>query len=188
MEKKDIRKLIFSRRKAVTEEEIHNQSRIICDKILTQESYQKASCIYAYVDFNREVKTMDLIETALKQGKRVAVPKVHGKDMNFYYLESRDQLQPGYFKIPEPAWGVEAKEEDALMIVPGVGFDRFCHRAGYGQGFYDRYLEAHPHHPTIAIAFDFQIVEEVPSDPADICPDMVITETSCYYKEEKICC
>lgn len=187
MEKKDIRKLIFARRKAAAEEELHAKSRIICQKVQEQESYQKASCIFAYVDFNREAETGELMEAALRDGKRVAVPRVEGKNMTFYYLESREQLCPGYFQIPEPAWGTAASEEDALLIMPGVAFDSACNRAGYGQGFYDRYLEAHPNHPTIAIAFDFQLVDEVPSEPTDIRPDMVITETACYRKEEIEC-
>lgn len=119
--------------------------------------------------------------------KRVAVPRVEGKNMTFYYLENWEQLQPGYFQIPEPAWGTAASEENALLIMPGVAFDANCNRAGYGQGFYDRYLEAHPDHPTIAIAFDFQLVDEVPSEPTDIRPDMVITETACYQKENRKC-
>ena len=91
-----------------------------------------------------------------------------------------DQLEPGYFEIPEPTTGVPAEDEEAILIVPGVAFDRNRHRAGYGQGFYDRYLEKHPHHKTVAVAFDFQIVDEVPSEPTDICPQMVITESEIY--------
>lgn len=119
-----------------------------------------------------------MIEAAWKAGKRVAVPKVTGThEMKYYYLESFEQLAPGYFQIPEPAWGEEAKDEDAFLIVPGVAFDKNRHRAGYGQGFYDRYLSVHRKHKTAAVAFDFQIVEEVPAEATDIFPDKVITET-----------
>ena len=96
--------------------------------------------------------------------------------MKYYYITSLDQLSPGYFQIPEPEEGAEAQEENAFLIVPGVAFDKNRHRAGYGQGFYDRYLSMHPKHKTAAIAFEFQIVEEIPAEATDVFPDKVVTE------------
>lgn len=176
-EKKLIRKEIFEKRKALTQEQAEAWSREICQKVISLPQFQEASCVYAYVDYNKEVVTRDIIEAAWKQGKRVAVPKVIGPGkMQYYYLESFEQLAPGYFQIPEPAWGEEAQDEEAFLLVPGVAFDANRHRAGYGQGFYDRYLAAHRKHATAAVAFEFQIVEEVPAEPTDIFPDLVITE------------
>lgn len=96
--------------------------------------------------------------------------------MIFYQLDSFEQLEPGYFQIPEPARGEAVEWEDALMIVPGVAFDRARHRVGYGQGFYDRYLSRHTKHPTVAVAFDFQLVPEAPYEETDILPDKLVTE------------
>lgn len=62
------------------------------------------------------------------------------------------------------------------MIMPGVAFDNNCHRVGYGGGFYDRYLEKHPKVKRIAAAFEFQILPEVPTEPTDIAPEMIVTE------------
>ena len=140
--------------------------------------FQKAACVYAYVDYNKEVCTREIIEKAWEMGKRVAVPKVTGPGtMKYYYLESFEQLKPGYFQIPEPGpGGKEAEEEDAFLIVPGVAFDENRHRAGYGQGFYDRNIASHRKHPTAAVAFEFQIVKEVPAEATDVFPDLVITE------------
>ena len=116
------------------------------------------------------------MEEAWKLLKRVAAPKVHGEDMDYFYIRSMEDLEPGYFQIPEPKEGLaKAEEEDALVIVPGVAFDSHLHRCGYGKGFYDRYLKAHPHHTAIAIALEFQVVEEVPSEQFDVCPDMLVT-------------
>ena len=70
----------------------------------------------------------------------------------------------------------QALEETAFLVVPGVAFDINRHRAGYGQGFYDRYLSQHPKHKTVAVAFEFQIVEEVPAEVTDIFPQKVVTE------------
>ena len=69
------------------------------------------------MDYNKEVCTREIIEKAWEMGKRVAVPKVTGPGtMKYYYLESFEQLKPGYFQIPEPAWGKEAEEEDAFRL------------------------------------------------------------------------
>ena len=68
------------------------------------------------------------------------------------------------------------------MILPGVAFDKDCHRIGYGGGFYDRYLAAHPKLKKIALAFSFQIFEEVAWEEFDISPEMIITEDNIYGK------
>lgn len=176
-EKKHIRKQIFEKRKELTQEQAEQDSREICKKVFALSQFQKAACVYAYVDYNKEVCTREIIEKAWEMGKRVAVPKVTGPGtMKYYYLESFEQLKPGYFQIPEPVWGKEAEEEDAFLIVSGVAFDENRHRAGYGQGFYDRYLASHRKHPTAAVAFEFQIVKEVPAEATDVFPDLVITE------------
>ncbi len=80
-----------------------------------------------------------------------------------------------------PARGEAAEQERALMIVPGVAFDAERHRIGYSQGFYDQYLEKHPHHPTIAVAFEFQMIGQVPHESTDIRPDCLVTEARIIY-------
>jgi 5-formyltetrahydrofolate cyclo-ligase len=175
--KGSIRKQIFRLRKEASPEQLEADSRKIFARIRAMEEYRKAAAVYAYVDVNGEVMTREFIAGAWADGKLVAVPKVRGKDMTFYVLEDFGQLEAGYFGIPEPVRGREADAEDALMIVPGVAFDRLRHRIGYGQGFYDRYLSRHWEHFTVAAAFDFQIVDEVPAEPTDICPDRLVTES-----------
>lgn len=69
---------------------------------------------------------------------------------------------------------------DALMIMPGVAFDRENHRVGYGGGFYDRFLEKHPDIRRVAVAFDFQILDQVPTEPTDICPQIIVTQSDTF--------
>ncbi|WP_394923928.1 5-formyltetrahydrofolate cyclo-ligase [uncultured Robinsoniella sp.] len=183
MEKKEIRKEIFQKRAQLTPEIIHTGSHEICQKIIQSEDFQKAPCIYVYMDYNGEVSTRELIEEAWKQKKRVAAPKVNGADIDYYYIHSYEDVAPGYFHIPEPITTEQAFEENALVIVPGVAFDSKCHRCGYGKGFYDRYLSLHTKHRTIAVAFDFQVVDAVPSDAHDILPQMLITPAASYFAQ-----
>ena len=121
-----------------------------------------------------------IIEAAWKAGKEVAVPKVVGQDMVFYKLTDFSQLEKGYFGIPEPARGEIVQWEEAMMVMPGVAFDKDNHRVGYGGGFYDRFLEKHPQVTRVAVAFDFQILSEVPTEPTDISPQLIVTESKVY--------
>lgn len=179
--KKAIRKQIFAARKACTDAQVEEWSRMITDRVTALSAFQKAERVLAYADYNHEVMTGFLIEEAWKAGKEVAVPKVVGKDMVFYKLTDFGQLEPGYFGIPEPARGEIVEWEDALMIMPGVAFDRENHRVGYGGGFYDRFLEKHPSIGRLAVAFDFQMLLEVPVEPTDIFPQILVTEKETYY-------
>ena len=180
-EKKLIRKKIFAARKSCTDEEVEKWSRMITERVTKLPEFQNSSRILAYADYNHEVMTGFIIEEAWKAGKEVAVPKVVGQDMVFYNLIDFSQLEKGYFGIPEPARGEIIQWEEALMIMPGVAFDRENHRVGYGGGFYDRFLEKHPQIKRLAVAFDFQILDEVPVEPTDISPEIIATETFTFY-------
>lgn len=175
-EKKAIRKQVFAKRKACSGENIRNWSQEITRRITELPEFQNAGRILVYADYNHEVMTGFLIEEAWKAGKETAVPKVEGKDMVFYRLTDFAQLEPGYFGIPEPVDGEVVYWEDALMIMPGVAFDRRGHRVGYGGGFYDRFLEKHPGIKRVAAAFSFQVFPEVPWEATDISPEILVTE------------
>lgn len=180
--KKEIRARIFGLRKEYPDKKREEDGRRIADKIAELPEFKMADCIYAYMDCKGEAPTREIINRAWQTGKRVAVPKVEKDDLVFYYIESMEDTAPGYFQVPEPVTGRTACEEEAFLIVPGVAFDAKCHRCGYGKGFYDRYLGVHTKHNTAAIALDFQVVEEVPSDEHDICPQMVVTPEHIYIK------
>ncbi|MDC7288733.1 5-formyltetrahydrofolate cyclo-ligase [Blautia schinkii] len=179
--KKDIRKQIFAARKTYTDSQIEEWSRVITRKVTALPAFRNAEKVLAYADYNHEVITRFLVEEAWKAGKQVAVPKVSGQDMIFYKLEDFSQLEPGYYGIPEPARGEIVEWEDALMIMPGVAFDKENHRVGYGGGFYDRFLEKHPGVQRVAVAFSFQMLPEVPVEPTDIFPQIIVTEKETYY-------
>ena len=182
MERKQaIRNKVFEIRKEVPDTEILEKSRNITEKVIELQEWKEASCIFAYMDFNKEVMTGELIEMAWEQGKQVAVPKVKGKKMTFHYITDFSQCETSNFGIAEPMEGLpEADTTDALIIVPGVGFDKDRHRIGYGGGYYDRFLSVHSERPTAAVAFSWQVLEEIPIEPTDIKPDYLITEHEIY--------
>lgn len=178
--KKDIRKKIYGLRKKCTDQEVEDWSRKITEKVLALPAFLQAERVMVYADYNHEVITRYIIEEAWKQKKEVAVPKVSGKDMIFYKLTDFAQLEEGYYGIPEPTQGDVADWQGALMIMPGVAFDRANHRVGYGGGFYDRFLEKHPALIRVAVAFEFQMLEQVPVEPTDILPQIIVTEEKLY--------
>lgn len=178
--KKDIRKCVLARRNCISKQEWEEKSRLICEKVVTHPFFLDSDVIYCYVDYRNEVCTRGIIETAWGQGKKVAVPKVIADEMEFYYIHSYEDLEEGYKGILEPKQTNLAYDENTLVIMPGAAFDLTCNRIGYGKGYYDKYLQAHPNYKTLALAFELQMIEHVPTEEYDICPQIIITEENTY--------
>lgn len=176
--KKEIRTKVKKYRREAVPKELRKNSRIICRQFLLLPEYQAAKAVFAYMDCKNEVETESVIGQCWRDGKIVAVPKVFGEQMKYYAITSYEDLEDGYFGIREPKHEAlqEIVCEDGLMILPGVAFDEDRHRVGYGGGFYDRYLAAHPDMKKVAFAFEFQVFENVPFETFDIRPEKIITE------------
>lgn len=175
MNKQELRQAIRARKRAMTEEDILRRSEILAEKFARSNAYRAAKTIYGYLPYNQEVRTVPMLRRALEEGKRVAVPKVYGDDMKFIYLDDLSQVAQGYAGIPEPvADGPVAQDETALVLMPGLAFDRAGHRIGYGGGFYDKFLAREPHHPTVALCYDFQVMDRLETEEFDIPVDLVI--------------
>ena len=175
MNKQELRRAIREKKRAMTEAEIESKSAALGELLAGSQCYRDAKTVYGYLPYNQEVRTVPMLERALREGKRVAVPKVYGDEMRFIYLEDLTQIAKGYAGIPEPiADGPVAREKDALVLMPGLAFDPQGHRIGYGGGFYDRFLAAEPEHPTVALCYDFQVLPELDTEEFDIPVDQVI--------------
>ena len=175
MNKQELRRTIRERKRAMTEEEIVERSNALAEKFYNSPAYQAASTIYGYLPYNQEVRTVPMLQRALDDGKRVAVPKVYGEEMRFIYLEDLTQVSKGYAGIPEPiADAPVAEDKQALVLMPGLAFDPQGHRIGYGGGFYDRFLAQEPHHPTLALCYEFQMQAHLDTEEFDIPVDTVL--------------
>lgn len=175
MDKAALRQTIRARKRAMGSAEIEEKSSALCALLTQTEQYRKAKTIYGYLPYNQEVRTVPLLEQALRDGKRVAVPKVYGEQMRFIYLTDLSQTEKGYAGIPEPvADGPVAEDRGALILMPGLAFDKNGRRIGYGGGFYDRFLAKEPTHPTVALCYDFQVVAELETEPFDVPVDLVL--------------
>lgn len=178
--KKDIRKRVLIERSLIEKEEWTEKSHRICEKVITQPLFRNAEEIYCYIDFRNEVGTRKIVEKAWRLGKKVAVPKVTDNSMEFFYIQCFDELSPGNWGIPEPNTGTMACGKNVLVIMPGAVFDAAKHRIGYGKGYYDKYLANHFDYQTMALAFELQMLENIPADEHDICPQIIVTEEHIY--------
>ena len=177
MDKKALRAEIKAKKRAMTEAQIEETSRLLARQLFDHPAYRNAKSIFGYLSYNQEVRTLPMLEQAQKDGKRVAVPKVLDDRMIFIWLDDLSRVSLGYCKIPEPLDdGPEALDETALVLMPGLAFDPTGRRCGYGGGFYDRYLEAHPQHPTLALCYGFQLFDHLDTDPHDIPVDYVLSQ------------
>ena len=175
MNKQELRQAIRARKRAMTEEDILRRSEILAEKFARSNAYRAAKTIYGYLPYNQEVRTVPMLRRALEEGKRVAVPKVYGDDMKFIYLDDLSKVAKGYAGHQEPVSdGPVAQDETALVLMPGLAFDRAGHRIGYGGGFYDKFLAREPHHPTVALCYDFQVMDRLETEEFDIPVDLVI--------------
>ena len=173
--KKELRARIRQQKRAMTEEQIVAKSARLGELFAASEAYKNAATIYGYLPYNQEVRTVPMLEQALRDGKRVAVPKCYGDEMRFIYLEDLNAVAPGYAGIPEPiADEPVADDKTALVLMPGMAFDPQGHRIGYGGGFYDKFLASEPGHPTLALCYDFQMLEHLETEAFDIPVDTVL--------------
>ena len=175
MDKKLLRKTIRDQKRAMTVEQIEEKSRLLGEQFRGSDLYRQAKSIYGYLPYNQEVRTVAMLEQALKDGKRVAVPKCYGDEMRFIWMDDLSKVEKGYAGIPEPiADDPVADDETALVLMPGLAFDPMGHRIGYGGGFYDKFLAKEPGHPTLALCYDFQMMDHLETEEFDIPVDRVI--------------
>lgn len=175
MDKKQLRAMIRTQKQAMTPQQIQDKSARLCEMFLQTEQYKQAKTVYGYLPYNQEVRTVALLQQALNDGKQVAVPKVYGDEMRFIYISDFDSLEKSDMGIPEPVADEPiANDPKALVLMPGVAFDKAGHRIGYGGGYYDKFLAAEPDHPTVALCYDFQVLPKIETEEFDIPVDLVL--------------
>lgn len=179
--KKIIRKNIQKARDSLTCDSRLSGSLSIADKLMELKVYKASKEILAYYPFRSEIDTTITIRNALKQKKKIILPRVNGKKLELYYIKDlKNDLSPGSFDIMEPIPSkcvLTSYKNIDMILVPGVGFDRNFNRLGYGGGFYDKLLEELPvKTPRIALAFSLQLIENIPIMAHDLKVDIIITE------------
>lgn len=181
-DKGDLRKRMVALREGISRSEIISKSKMIHTHLRSFPPYLNAITILFYAATRNEVVTDDMIRDALQSGKLVGLPLVHKerRELTFSYIKSLNELAPGVYGIREPLpeylRPVSLTSID-LIIVPGVAFDLKGHRLGYGGGYYDRFLRrVGDDVPRVGLAFELQLLDELPVEDHDVTVDTIITE------------
>ncbi len=191
MDKKEIRKVISKRRKSMSENEVKEKSEIIIDKLMNTEEFKKAKNLMVFLSFDNEVYTFDFIEKAISMGKKVIVPYTVKETYEIIPTllknieEDLEVSTYGYMEPKKDKIQPILEENIDMTVVPGLAFDEKMNRIGFGKGYYDRYLaKTKKESKNIAIAYDYQVLEEIPSEDFDVKMDYIITEEKIYKNAE----
>ena len=166
--KAELRKKILQEMKALSQEQKQAMDRALTEHFLQHPFYQKAKTIATYLSFPHEFQTQELIEQALKDDKKVLIPKTYPKGRMDFVVYDPQQLVKTSFGLLEPQGDLEVVEPSQidLIHVPGLAFTTEGYRIGYGGGYYDRYLEHFAGH-TMSTIYPCQ-VQEFNSENHDI--------------------
>jgi 5-formyltetrahydrofolate cyclo-ligase len=180
-EKHAVRQGARGARRALSAAERVAASLAVAGRAFALPGVSGARTVLAYAATPEELDPAPLVEALRARGARVAYPRVTGPGaLALHWCDDEATLAPGYCGIAEPS--AEAPEAAAgefdLVLVPGTAFDEACGRLGMGGGFYDRLLPGlGPEGLAIGLAFDEQIVSEVPAEAHDVPLHAVITPT-----------
>ena len=141
--KSELRKQVLREMKALSQEQKQAMDRALTERFLNRLFYQEAKVIATYLSFPHEFQTQGLIDQALRDGKKVLIPKTYPKGRMEFVVYDPQQLKKTSFGLLEPQGDLEVVDASQidLIHVPGLAFTKEGYRIGYGGGYYDRYLE-----------------------------------------------
>lgn len=181
-----IRKMVLRIRDSLDPVLKESKDDIIRGRILKLREFIDARGVMLFASMMSEVNTFRLMEDVLTLRKRLFLPKVNTrkKELDIYEVNNLNSLKPGHMGIPEPvdSCRIGYPFDIDLIIAPGVVFDKYGGRIGYGKGYYDKLLRSFKNRILIiGIAYDEQVVDNVPMEEHDIYMDMVVTDKEVYY-------
>ena len=192
MTKNELRKYIKAKL-AENKQVFTDESAAVCNKILAENWFEEAALVLAYMPLPDEVDVLPVINAAMTEGKKVAIPRVEVQNqMHFYYLddevELNAQVESGYCGINEPKTSKKQFSsadafDSVLVLVPGRAFTEKGARLGRGKGFYDVFLKQLQEEckasgkkvHTIGVCFSCQLVDSLPTEQNDIFVDMIVS-------------
>lgn len=178
LEKNILRKQYKAKRKEMSEQQRENKSLLISDFLLSFDSFKQNDMMFCYVPLPFEINTYNIIDKALKLGKKVAVPRCLKDEplMDFYFIKSFNDLENGSYNIPEPKTYCEkCLANRGVIVIPALSFDLRGFRLGYGKGYYDRFLNSFKG-TKVGLCYSEFLNDNLPHDKFDEKTDYIITE------------
>lgn len=164
------------------------KSEAMYDYLISSSFYECADTVLLYWSTSSEVITHKMINKALSDGKRLALPKCIDKNGNmlFYYIKSAEDLIDGMYGIKEPATDelADSFSDSDICIVPGLSFTEDGYRLGYGKGYYDRFLQNFPG-TSIGLCYEDCLAQSLPIDQYDKKVNYIITDKTIYKIKEE---
>ena len=181
-EKSLLRKEVLHKRNSMSHFEISMKSKLIQQKLIESPVFNQSKSIGLYLAIGSEVQTRGIINYALDLGKTVSLPRIISNDLRFYVVDQTDFEKNSFdvnrFGIKEPEIDNKPADFIDLLIIPGIVFDLYGFRIGYGYGYYDKYLTYNKLSKSIGLAYDFQFIKKpIPILPHDRKIDVLITES-----------
>lgn len=184
LEKSKLRELLKQKRRILSKEQVVDDSALILQQLEEMPCFKEASTVMIYYPTHNEVDLRPLIKK-YRRTKTFLFPVVHRRSMNACPYKGNDHMHRGKFNIPEPTTDPYKGIID-LIILPGVAFDKNGNRLGQGGGYYDRFLaSANAKSILIGVAYDFQLVDKIPSNRKDKKMDYVIFPTKGVVKRKR---
>lgn len=176
--KNELRKIFREKRRNI--ENKHIKDDLLCKNVLNSDLYRNAEQVLCYFPLDGEIDTRQIIFSALSDNKRLALPYCTDTDgnMDFYYINSYDNLKEGSFGIMEPDIDVCTKVacfDGSICIVPAFSFDKKGYRLGYGKGYYDKFLKKFTFN-SIGLCYNNFLSNELPADSFDVAVNFIATE------------
>lgn len=175
MSKDALRSDIKEQRSAMTPEIKSKWDAHICDQLVALVEERDSHTVHCYLPMDGEIDIRPFIKYLLSVEATVVCPKtLRDRQLEHYRLVDLDRVETGLFGTSHPV-GDEAYTGDLdLIVVPGLAFDRKGYRLGYGGGYYDTFLAEYPNAYTVGVAYPFQLVDQVPTEPHDARLDQII--------------
>lgn len=163
--KSELRKQVLQEMKAIPRQQKQFIDQTLTERLLHHPFYQEVKVIATYLSFPHEFQTQGLIEQALRDGKKVLIPKTYSKGRMDFVVYDLQQLVKTSFGLLEPQGNLEVVDASQidLIHVPGLAFTMEGYRIGYGGGYYDRYLEYFSGH-TLSTIYPCQIQDFIPEN------------------------
>lgn len=176
-QKADLRKQLKLTRDALPPARRREYSRAIRERLLQLPEIRAAASVFCFISYGSEIDTHPLLDQFLRDGKTVTVPKIiPARGMIAVPFSGWADLEPGQLGILTPRSEAARDAPVDVCITPGLGFTVDGGRLGYGRGYYDRWFAGHTAAARIAVGFECQILDALPTGPNDVPVTMLVTE------------
>ena len=181
-QKSNLRKEILRKRNSLSQFQIVSISKLIQKNLIESPEFIECKSIGIYLPIGSEVRTDEIASTALELKKTLLLPRVITNDLRFYKVEKKDFDEDSFdinkFGVREPKETNGNVDFMDLLIVPGIAFDYYGYRIGYGYGYYDKYMTNGKFSKSIGLAYDLQVIKShIPKLEYDKKIDTLLTES-----------